>query len=99
MPIYEYECQACGYRHEALQKVSDETLTICPSCKAEALKKLVSAAGFRLSGSGWYETDFKSSNKKNLSQAESGQKGSESSKSSSTSKNSDTKQSAKSATS
>ena len=59
MPIYEYECQECGYRHEALQKISDDPLTDCPSCGASALRKLVSAAGFRLSGSGWYETDFK----------------------------------------
>ena len=66
MPIYEYECQQCGYHHEVLQKISDDLLTTCPSCNAEALKKLVSAAGFRLSGSGWYETDFKSGDKKNL---------------------------------
>ena len=96
MPIYEYECQACGYRHEALQKISDEPLTTCPSCNAEALKKLVSAAGFRLSGSGWYETDFKSSNKKNLSQKDSGQKSSEKTKSSSSSNKSATKKSASS---
>ena len=66
MPIYEYECQQCGYHHEVLQKVSDAPLKTCPSCKADALKKLISAAGFRLSGSGWYETDFKSGNQKNL---------------------------------
>ena len=71
MPIYEYECQECGYRHEALQKISDDPLTDCPSCHASALKKLVSAAGFRLSGSGWYETDFKSNNKKNLAKGDS----------------------------
>ena len=71
MPIYEYECQQCGARHEVLQKISDEPLTECPSCHAHALTKLVSAAGFRLSGSGWYETDFKSKNKKNLAQSDS----------------------------
>ena len=59
MPIYEYECQKCGHRHEALQKISDEPLTKCPACNKSALKKVISAAGFRLSGSGWYETDFK----------------------------------------
>ena len=103
MPIYEYECQACGYRHEALQKVSDEPLTECPSCHKHELKKLVSAAGFRLSGSGWYETDFKSSNKKNLSQKDS-EKSKDSAKSKSEpaaqksdSKKSDTKKSASSA--
>jgi putative FmdB family regulatory protein len=101
MPIYEYECQACGYRHEALQKVSDDPLTECPSCHKNELKKLVSAAGFRLSGSGWYETDFKSSNKKNLSQKDSEKTKKESSKSKSdtSSKKSDAKKSAGSANS
>ena len=66
MPIYEYECKACGYRHEVLQKVNDPALTDCPSCEKSTLKKLISATGFRLSGSGWYETDFKSDNKRNL---------------------------------
>ena len=64
MPIYEYECKACGYRHEAIQKMSDAPLVECPSCHKPELKKLVSAAGFRLKGSGWYETDFKNSGKK-----------------------------------
>ena len=71
MPIYEYECQECGHRHEALQKISEDPLTDCPACNKSALKKLVSAAGFRLSGSGWYETDFKSKNKKNLTKSDS----------------------------
>ncbi|MDW3094205.1 MAG: zinc ribbon domain-containing protein [Gammaproteobacteria bacterium] len=84
MPIYEYECQHCGYRHEALQKISEDPLTVCPSCNESALKKLVSAAGFRLSGSGWYETDFKSDNKKNLAKSDS-----DSSSSSSSAKSSD----------
>lgn len=66
MPIYEYECQECGHHHEVLQKISEDPLKTCPVCKADALKKLISAAGFRLSGSGWYETDFKSGNQKNL---------------------------------
>lgn len=101
MPIYEYECQACGYRHEALQKVSDDPLTECPSCHKNELKKLVSAAGFRLSGSGWYETDFKSSNKKNLSQkdSEKTKKESNKSKNDTSSKKSDAKKSAGSANS
>lgn len=66
MPIYEYQCAACGHELEALQKMSDNALTDCPACKQAELVKKVSAAGFRLSGSGWYETDFKSSGKKNL---------------------------------
>lgn len=66
MPIYEYRCEACHHEVEALQKMSDPPLIECPECKQPSLKKLISAAGFRLKGSGWYETDFKSSNKKNL---------------------------------
>jgi putative FmdB family regulatory protein len=66
MPIYEYRCQSCGHEQEVLQKVSDPLLSDCPVCKAPTLKKKISAAGFRLKGGGWYETDFKSGNKKNV---------------------------------
>ena len=66
MPIYEYLCEACGHQQESLQKISDKPLTDCEACQQPTLKKLISAAGFRLSGGGWYETDFKSSKKKNL---------------------------------
>ncbi len=66
MPIYEYQCQSCQHEVEKLQKMSDEPLRDCPACDEPALKKMISAAGFRLKGSGWYETDFKSGNKKNL---------------------------------
>ena len=64
MPIYEYRCYACGHELEAMQKMSQEPLKQCPACGKKALKKLLSAAGFRLKGSGWYETDFKSGKKK-----------------------------------
>ncbi|MBH04572.1 MAG: FmdB family transcriptional regulator [Xanthomonadales bacterium] len=66
MPIYEYVCQDCGKDIEKLQKLSDEPLTDCPACGQPALKRKVSAAGFRLSGGGWYETDFKSKGQRNL---------------------------------
>ena len=66
MPIYEYQCGSCDHRMEALQKISDDALTTCPECGKETLNKLISAAGFRLKGDGWYETDFKAGNKKNL---------------------------------
>ena len=66
MPIYEYQCQSCGHLHEALQKVSDAPLVDCPACGAAQLRKKISAAGFRLKGAGWYETDFKTGGKKNL---------------------------------
>lgn len=66
MPLYEYRCDTCGHEFEALQKMNDEPLIHCPACDESALRKLVSAAGFRLKGDGWYETDFKSGNKRNL---------------------------------
>lgn len=66
MPIYEYQCQSCGHELEKLQRMSDEPLKDCPDCGEDKLRRLVSAAGFRLKGSGWYETDFKKSGKKNL---------------------------------
>lgn len=67
MPIYEYECKACGHRLEKLQKVSATPLRECPACQTESLSRLISAAGFRLAGGGWYETDFKSDGtKRNL---------------------------------
>ena len=92
MPIYEYVCTECDHLHEAIQKISDAPLIDCPACAKPALKKMVSAPRFRLSGSGWYETDFKSSNQKNL--ADSGDKKSETPKkadSDSKSKSSSTK--------
>jgi len=66
MPIYEYECQDCGHQMEAIQKISDDPLKDCPECQKAGLKKQISAAGFRLKGGGWYETDFKSGSKKNI---------------------------------
>ena len=74
MPIYEYFCEQCGHEFDALQKMSDTPLGKCPACEKEALKKKISAPGFRLSGSGWYETDFKSDKQKNLSKADSADK-------------------------
>lgn len=66
MPIYEYQCKACGHEAEVFQRMSDPDETACPACKAEAFTRLISAAGFRLKGAGWYETDFKSGNKRNV---------------------------------
>lgn len=60
MPFYEYECQKCGHQLEAMQKISAPPLRKCPDCGKSALRKLISSPVFRLKGSGWYETDFKS---------------------------------------
>jgi putative FmdB family regulatory protein len=73
MPIYEYRCNLCGHELEALQKFSEAPLTGCPSCNADGLIKLVSAAGFQLKGSGWYATDFKSGGKKPADKAPAGE--------------------------
>jgi len=64
MPIYEYKCKACEHKFDKLQKINDPAFTDCPDCGEPELVKLVSAAGFRLKGTGWYETDFKTSGKK-----------------------------------
>jgi putative FmdB family regulatory protein len=59
MPIYEYRCSSCGHEKEVLQKMSDAPLAECPACGKSTFRKLISAAGFQLKGSGWYATDFK----------------------------------------
>jgi len=64
VPIYEYRCLECGFQDEYLQKLSEPQLTVCPTCGKESFRKLVSAAGFQLKGSGWYATDFKNSGSK-----------------------------------
>ena len=67
MPIYEYLCSNCQFRLEKIQKFSDSPRVDCPACDNPGLKKLISAAAFRLKGGGWYETDFKTGAKKNVS--------------------------------
>jgi len=69
VPIYEYRCESCDHRLEKLQKMSEGVLVDCPECERPALKRLISAAAFRLRGSGWYETDFKKDNKRNLAES------------------------------
>jgi len=59
MPIYEYRCGKCGFQKEFLRRMSDAPLTDCPNCGKRSFKKLVTAAGFQLKGTGWYATDFK----------------------------------------
>ena len=66
MPIYDYKCSNCGQELEIIQKFSDKPKTLCPNCGEESLTKQISAPSFRLKGAGWYETDFKTGQKKNL---------------------------------
>jgi len=61
MPIYEYRCSSCGFEKEYLQKLTDSLITDCESCGQPTMRKLMSAAGFQLKGTGWYATDFKGS--------------------------------------
>jgi putative FmdB family regulatory protein len=78
MPIYEYRCGVCDHYLDALQKISDEPLLDCPACGKSTLKRLISAPSFRLKGSGWYETDFKSDKDRKRNLVESGEKAKES---------------------
>ena len=66
MPIYGYVCKSCEHRFDVLQKMSDDPLVHCPDCGEASLQKELSAPKFRLKGSGWYETDFKTGSKRNL---------------------------------
>ncbi|MCZ6618129.1 MAG: zinc ribbon domain-containing protein [Gammaproteobacteria bacterium] len=66
MPIYEYVCDECEHQFETIQKISEDPLKTCPECDSESLRKKVSAGAFRLKGDGWYETDFKSGEKRNV---------------------------------
>ena len=66
MPIYGYVCRNCDHTLDVLQKISDDPLVDCPECGKPQLKRQLSAPRFRLKGSGWYETDFKKDNQRNL---------------------------------
>jgi putative FmdB family regulatory protein len=66
MPIYGYACSECGHQLDALQKIADDPLVDCPECNKPGLKRQLSAPRFRLKGGGWYETDFKTGDKRNL---------------------------------
>ncbi|WP_372393215.1 FmdB family zinc ribbon protein [Xanthomonas sp. NCPPB 3582] len=74
MPIYAFQCTTCGHSFDRLQKMADPDPQTCPACAAATIKRQVTAPAFRLSGSGWYETDFKSAGekKKNLTETSGG---------------------------
>lgn len=63
MPIYEYQCTNCGRTVEEMQRITDEPLQKCPSCKGK-LRRLISLTSFQLKGTGWYVTDYKQKGKK-----------------------------------
>ena len=66
MPIYAYACKNCDHELDALQKMADAPLVDCPACGEAELKRRLSAPRFRLKGQGWYETDFKKENQRNI---------------------------------
>lgn len=66
MPIYGYACKSCDHTFDALQKMSEPRLVDCPECGEASLQKQLSAPKFRLKGAGWYETDFKTGDKRNI---------------------------------
>jgi putative FmdB family regulatory protein len=72
MPIYAFECDACGHQFDRLQKLSDPDPTDCPECGASRVRRQLTAPAFRLSGSGWYETDFKKDGDKKRNLADKG---------------------------
>jgi len=78
MPIYEYRCGKCGFQKEFLRRMSDAPLTDCPKCGKRSFKKLVTAAGFQLKGTGWYATDFKGSGAKPVAKQDKSESKSES---------------------
>ena len=89
MPIYGYVCKSCEHRFDVLQKMSDNPLVHCPDCGEASLQKELSAPKFRLKGQGWYETDFKTGNKRNLhGDSSSGSKPADAAKTASTTKTS-----------
>ena len=85
MPIYEYECQACGHRFEEWQKMSDEPIKVCPKCKKRKVEKLISQTSFQLKGGGWYSDLYSSAKPGSNSSESSGSSSSSSSESSSSS--------------
>lgn len=87
MPIYEYQCSACGHQCEQLEHINAPKCQVCPKCQAEQLHRLVSRTHFKLTGSGWYETDFK--NKQPSTKSETNKDNSSSSKDNSSSSKDD----------
>ena len=75
MPIYAFQCQACGHAFDRLQKLSDPDPDTCPVCAEARVIRKLTAPSFRLAGSGWYETDFKKDGDIRRNLADKGDKG------------------------
>lgn len=80
MPIYAFQCPACGHQFDRLQKLSDPDPAACPACGADGVRRQVTAPSFRLAGGGWYETDFKKDGDRKRNLADKGDGGGEAAK-------------------
>jgi putative FmdB family regulatory protein len=88
MPLYEYQCDACGHQFEKIQKFSDPVVDVCPKCGG-AVKKLVSSPAIQFKGSGWYITDYAKKSSTDASSSKSSSEKSEKSSDSSPATSSD----------
>ncbi|GAB3711490.1 FmdB family zinc ribbon protein [Mariniluteicoccus flavus] len=98
MPTYQYRCKECASDLEVVQKFTDDALTTCPSCGAEALRKVYNAVGVHFKGSGFYRTDSKASSAPKTGSSESGAKKPDAKPSDSGAKKADAKPAAASST-
>ena len=60
MPIYEYACEKCGHEFEREQRITEDPVKTCPSCKAKKVRRLISRTAFVLKGGGWYSVLYSS---------------------------------------
>ena len=84
MPLYDFECEDCGYIEEILTSSAGATEIVltCPNCEKEIMKRKIGLSSFQLKGGGWYETDFKTGSKKNVAEGTSSSSSSSSASSS-----------------
>lgn len=71
MPLYEYECEACGRRFEVIQKFSDPAVDVCAQCGKGPVRRLLSSPAIQFKGSGWYVTDYAKKQKDSSSETKS----------------------------
>ena len=78
MPLYEYECEACGERFEVIQKFSDGPVEACRRCGKGPVARLISSPAIQFKGEGWYVTDYARKGKKDSGTKDGGTKDGES---------------------
>jgi putative FmdB family regulatory protein len=75
MPTYEYECQRCGHRFDRFQRITDDPLKQCPKCRGKVRRLVGKGAGIIFKGSGFYQTDYRSSSYREAAKKEKGEGG------------------------